>query len=236
VTVGRAGVRGDLMLHPVALVGLAVLLLNDHVLKAAAPGWVTGKLSDVAGLAFFPFFLLAARHVVLGRAPGLRSGVPAAALTGAVFAAIKLSAPARELFTDLVGALRFPVDALVSGARSPVPVVVVPDVTDLAALLACGAVLVVLRRRSAPAGSSDAVIVEARSSDGDVPSCGVPDMRTLPGRADPGAFGSVSRARATGAGTGRGTADGARRRRPHGTRPTCARRCPGRTWARSSGT
>jgi hypothetical protein len=34
---------------PVVLAALAVLLLNDHVLKRAWPGIVTGKLSDVAG-------------------------------------------------------------------------------------------------------------------------------------------------------------------------------------------
>lgn len=35
--------------HPVALAALALLLVNDHVLKARFPGTVTGKLSDVAG-------------------------------------------------------------------------------------------------------------------------------------------------------------------------------------------
>ena len=33
---------------------ILVLLINDHLLKGAAPGWVTGKLSDFAGLVFFP--------------------------------------------------------------------------------------------------------------------------------------------------------------------------------------
>ena len=31
--------------------------MNDHVLKHACPGVVTGKLSDFAGLFFFPLFL-----------------------------------------------------------------------------------------------------------------------------------------------------------------------------------
>jgi hypothetical protein len=38
----------------VTLLALAVLALNDHVLKQAAPGVVTGKLSDVAGLLVAP--------------------------------------------------------------------------------------------------------------------------------------------------------------------------------------
>lgn len=39
------------------IVGLAVLLLNDHVLKSAYGTWFTGKLSDLAGLLIFPLFL-----------------------------------------------------------------------------------------------------------------------------------------------------------------------------------
>ena len=41
-------------MHPVALAAIAVLVVNDHVLKSAYPGWLTGKLSDIAGLVFFP--------------------------------------------------------------------------------------------------------------------------------------------------------------------------------------
>lgn len=39
---------------PASLAALALLALNDHVLKAAAPGIVTGKLSDIAGLVVAP--------------------------------------------------------------------------------------------------------------------------------------------------------------------------------------
>lgn len=39
---------------------LVALLLNDHVLKAAYPGWVTGKLSDFAGILLVALFAMAA--------------------------------------------------------------------------------------------------------------------------------------------------------------------------------
>src|SRR5687767_8419357 len=39
---------------PASLAALALLALNDHLLKAAAPGIVTGKLSDIAGLVVAP--------------------------------------------------------------------------------------------------------------------------------------------------------------------------------------
>ncbi|HET7846788.1 MAG TPA: hypothetical protein VFL72_04790, partial [Acidimicrobiia bacterium] len=37
------------------VIAVLTLLINDHVLKGNAPGWLTGKLSDFAGLLFFPF-------------------------------------------------------------------------------------------------------------------------------------------------------------------------------------
>ena len=39
------------------LVGLVVLVVNDHYLKLAYPNWFTGKLSDFAGLFVLPIFL-----------------------------------------------------------------------------------------------------------------------------------------------------------------------------------
>lgn len=153
-------VRGDLVLHPVALASLVVLLLNDHVLKAAAPGFVTGKLSDLAGMAFFPFLLLAARDALLRRPPTVRSAWAAALVTASMFAAVKLSDPARDLYATVVGWLRYPADALLTGTDSPVPVVIQPDPGDVVTVVACAAVVLVVtrtrpRRAPSPARSCD---------------------------------------------------------------------------------
>lgn len=93
-------------MHPIPLAATAVLFLNDHWLKGAEilPPIVTGKLSDFAGLLFFPLLCTAAFDTaVLGAA---RLGAPldfslrrfklavAALATGALFCAIKLSASA----------------------------------------------------------------------------------------------------------------------------------------------
>lgn len=43
--------------HPITFLSICLLLLNDHVLKQIAPSHLTGKLSDFAGLFFFPFLL-----------------------------------------------------------------------------------------------------------------------------------------------------------------------------------
>jgi hypothetical protein len=57
--------RFDLLRSPLLLLAVGVLLLNDFVLKAAFHNWLTGKLSDVAGLAAFTIFCCALwpRHV-----------------------------------------------------------------------------------------------------------------------------------------------------------------------------
>jgi hypothetical protein len=79
--------------HPVTLSAIALLLLNDHVFKRTFPSVLTGKLSDFAGLFFFPFLLAAL--VGLAGGSGLRRrehSVMAACflLTASAFALIKL--------------------------------------------------------------------------------------------------------------------------------------------------
>lgn len=53
--------------HPVTLLSIAILLLNDHVLKVVSPSWWTGKLSDFAGLYFFPFIVAAGLSLLLSK-------------------------------------------------------------------------------------------------------------------------------------------------------------------------
>lgn len=48
------------MFHPGALVALVTLVANDWWAKRAYPSWITGKLSDVAGLVMAPLALTAA--------------------------------------------------------------------------------------------------------------------------------------------------------------------------------
>jgi hypothetical protein len=127
------------LLHPVSLAAIALLIVNDHVLKAAWPGALTGKLSDVAGLAFFPLLLATVAREVR---PSLRLRPTVAAcalLTALVFAAIKVSPLAGDAYRVGLGALQWPFRALASllaghGVPGLVPVLLTPDVTDLLAL------------------------------------------------------------------------------------------------------
>jgi hypothetical protein len=125
---------------------LIVLLLNDHVLKSAWPGAVTGKLSDVAGLVVLPLFLASVAIIVArlaGRsvsAAGRQSAVRWSAVAAAIgFALVKTVEPATTAYEHLLGVLQWPARALASVASGhpapgPQPVILVADVTDLLAL------------------------------------------------------------------------------------------------------
>jgi len=99
------------LLAPVALLAITVLIVNDHVLKGAMPGLVTGKLSDLAGMIFFPLLLVAAIEQLRLRCTH-RTVTLAALATGVVFAAIKLSPLAGAWYRSGLGLLQWPFRAL----------------------------------------------------------------------------------------------------------------------------
>lgn len=93
-------------MHPATLAAIALLAVNDWLLKPRVPpdsgaSLVTGKLSDLAGLAFAPVVLSAAIGLALHAAARLGARVDPSlsrrrllgclAATGAGFAAVKLS-------------------------------------------------------------------------------------------------------------------------------------------------
>ena len=55
------------MQHPLSLLSIFLLLVNDHILKMLFPSWITGKLSDLMGLFFFPFIITGFLSVILPR-------------------------------------------------------------------------------------------------------------------------------------------------------------------------
>jgi len=127
------------VLHPLALGALALLILNDHYLKAAYPGWWTGKLSDLAGLAVVPL-LVAAGGQLIGLWPGgMRTVVTIVAATGVAFGAVKLLTPAGDVYRVGFAALQWPARAIAASVRgAPLPTLgraqLTPDATDLLAL------------------------------------------------------------------------------------------------------
>lgn len=75
--------------HPVTLAALVVLLLNDHLLKAAYPGPLTGKLSDVAGLVLAPPLVTTVVLSLARRMPAGPAATGSMVAVGAIFTIIK---------------------------------------------------------------------------------------------------------------------------------------------------
>lgn len=116
----------NILTSPASLLGLALLLLNDSILKRSFHNGLTGKLSDFAGLFIFPLFRAALF-------PRLRGAF--CVLTAPLFIVWKTG-----LSRPLIGALS-------SGAHLRLPRTV--DSTDLSALLALPASYVCGQRRPA---------------------------------------------------------------------------------------
>lgn len=127
--------RKALLVHPAFTGALVVLVLNDHVLKAAFSNAITGKLSDFAGL-FVITILLA---LVLPVRPAL-------ALAGTGFVVLKLWRPAAELAAPVLGG------------------VTLQDPTDLVALLILPIAYRVFRGHRVPEGPGAATSLAAVAS------------------------------------------------------------------------
>jgi hypothetical protein len=148
---------GSLLLYPLSLMSVAVLLLNDHVLKAAAPGVITGKLSDVAGLVFFPLLLVSVLEIVALRRRWQPSRGPmvlwSIAATAVVFILVKTTATGASVYAWTLGVAQWLVSLGPLVGRSPEPVVVVADPTDLLAVPAVlAAWWIAAPRHSSPPG------------------------------------------------------------------------------------
>jgi len=134
--------------HPASWAAVGLLLANDHVLKVVAPSWLTGKLSDFAGLFFFPFLLAATLAGLAALAPRHRRpnerhiGATAWLLTAGWFAAMKTFGPVADATSRLASV----------AVRGPVADVV-RDPSDLLALIALVPAWWLWRSRT-PAGLS----------------------------------------------------------------------------------
>jgi len=92
--------------HPVTIGSVVLLLLNDHVLRQRWPSWWTGKLGDIAWLAFAPLLIAHLLSLLIPRYIRRRSDGVIGASIGIVtagFAAVK-AIPA--IYTAFHGLLR----------------------------------------------------------------------------------------------------------------------------------
>ena len=95
---------------------LAVLLtaLNDHYLKYAYPSFLTGKISDFAGVFFFPIFLCALWNISRNLFSSkfhwitLRQGIIAIAVTDLIFVMVKMVPAVTYAYIKMLGAIGYP--------------------------------------------------------------------------------------------------------------------------------
>ncbi len=140
------------LLHPLTLTGWAVLLLNDHWLKHAHPGWLSGKLSDVAFMILAPLWLQAGWLLVCSHVrsedpeaeTGLRAPVRwslwvSMGVVGCALVLMETTSWGDTAYRFGLGGLQYPfrlLGALIDGARLPdlEPVMATRDLTDLLCL------------------------------------------------------------------------------------------------------
>lgn len=141
------------LLHPLALVALVLLVVNDHFLKTNHPSWLTGKLSDVAFMILAPLWLGAGGAYLT--APLVRSWrrseqsvapqyaplllLLAILCVGAFFTSMQLSAWGDLTYRVTLGALQWPARAVAQWIEDEslpalTQVVHTPDPTDLLCL------------------------------------------------------------------------------------------------------
>lgn len=128
-----------MLLQPVPLVALLVLVVNDHWLKFAGvlPGWLTGKLSDFAGLIVAPLVIVEACQLLRVRGSLMRQTAIACAVIGLGFALVKTTEPMNALYVAISRALLSPLSWRVAALTDP---------TDIIALAALAAPLFIARR------------------------------------------------------------------------------------------
>ena len=139
--------------HPVAVLALAVWIVNDHLLKSAFHNEVTGKLSDVASLIVFPLLVVTA-YDLLHRAGTAHNRVLtlAAVATAMVMATINLFDVAAEAYRVGLAALQYPLLAITRGELGPLHRVrLTMDPSDLLTLPAIAVPLWLGWRAPAPA-------------------------------------------------------------------------------------
>lgn len=129
-------VRGDFLLSPVFLAPLIVLLVNDLYWKLNHPGVVSGILSDLAGMVFFPIFLVGIAEILARFLPGKPYARPSwfvisTLVIAGLFVGMKYTAIGESVFVTVTGFLRPVVgDFLGYGQRG-----LVADPLDLIALV-----------------------------------------------------------------------------------------------------
>lgn len=92
--------------RPLVLSAIILVALNDHLLKQSSlSGWWTGKISDFAGLFFFPFLLYDLCSLRAYR--GTRIFLAMIAVTATTFVGLQFSLPMKQIIIEFFGYFGF---------------------------------------------------------------------------------------------------------------------------------
>ncbi len=92
--------------HPATWLSITILIINDHIFKVIYPSWITGKLSDFAGLFFFPFIVVAIMSFLLKKSKisSIQVGEISFGIVGICFVLVK-TFPLVNIFTTRLTSL-----------------------------------------------------------------------------------------------------------------------------------
>ena len=151
------GAPGGGLAHPIAIAAMLTLIANDHWWKHAHPSWLTGKLSDFAGIVFFPLLLEAVVEVVaagIKRYDGPSSLIlyVMIGLTAVGFTWVKTTALGAHAYGLVLGGAQWPFQRLIAWVLGRPPHAlghpgIVRDASDLGALVGLALTYVVGRAR-----------------------------------------------------------------------------------------
>jgi len=132
------------LLHPGVVLAILILLVNDHYLKHHFAGFWTGKISDIAGLIFFPIFIQALWESMQGLSGRFRGHsrkvlLRACIATALVFSLVQFWSPAVRAYCLCWGGFNWLLMAIAALGRGQsitdwAPAAHTPDLTDILTL------------------------------------------------------------------------------------------------------
>lgn len=154
----------DFLLSVVFWVALAVLIVNDFVIKQVSPGVVSGKLSDIAGPIVAALVLVAGTEIIVRWLQGDTWARPSwfigsACLVVATFAVVKLTPVGADIYAEstrqILSVAQWVLSPLGASISPDVPVVVRDPLDVVVALVAIPIAALVGWRWRQPLGRSD---------------------------------------------------------------------------------
>ena len=124
---------GSNLFHPVFLVSILFVLINDKVFKRHFPALITGKLSDVGGLFALPVFLASLIEIASRRFVSLKVMAAILFVVTALFVGMKTNKQISNSVAEVWFQLLRPIRAF--NSDSSTPVTFVRDASDLIALI-----------------------------------------------------------------------------------------------------